>query len=174
VLALDLARQVIGARPFMVELRLPALSGLSKVWGTSDVLAFGTAGPLEAILDLKFGEALCVEPDEIQLGIYTLLAARRFGAAADGIDTWVVQPRHDHVAGPARRHHYALDDLDRLEADVRRAAAATEAADAPRRACAWCRFCAAASACPARRETPSAVPRMPSGWFRPQPRWMVP
>jgi hypothetical protein len=88
-LALDLTRQILESRPFMVELRLPPLSGLSKVWGTSDVLAFASTGPLEIVLDLKFGEALCVEPYEIQLGIYTLLAARRFGAAVAGIDVWV-------------------------------------------------------------------------------------
>jgi hypothetical protein len=171
-LALHLIRRIIGGRPFMVELRLPALPGLPKMWGTSDLVVFNPAGPLEVILDLKFGEAICVEPDEIQLGIYTLLAARRFGAARDGVDTWVVQPRHDHPAGPARRHHYSLADLDDLEAMLRAAAAATEAPSAPRQAGPWCRFCTAAGVCPTRQQAPSAVPSMPSAWFRQTPRWM--
>jgi hypothetical protein len=171
-LALDLTRQIVGGRRVMVELRLSPLAGLPTLWGTTDLIAFAAAGPMEVILDLKFGEAIGVEADELQLGIYTLLGARRFGITAAGVDTWVVQPQHDHADGPARRHHYSAADLDALEARVRAAAAATEMPDAPRKAGAWCRWCAAASECPTRREAPSAVPSMPSAWFRPAPRWM--
>jgi hypothetical protein len=172
-LALELSRQIIGYRRFMVELRLAPLAGLPTLWGTTDLIAFAAAGPMEVILDLKFGEAIGVEADELQLGIYSLLAARRFGITERGVDSWVVQPRHDHAAGPARRHHYSPADLDALEAQIRTAAAATEQPDAPRRAGAWCRWCAAAGECPTRREAPSAVPSMPSAFFRPQPRWFA-
>jgi hypothetical protein len=172
-LALELTRQILSDRRFMVELRLPPLAGLPTVWGTSDLVGFTAAGPLELILDLKFGEALRVEPDDLQLGIYTLLAARRFGCAPSGVDTWVIQPRHDHDSGPARRHHYSPADLDALEVQVRAAAAATELPDAPRCAGPWCRWCTAAGDCPTRREAPSAVPSMPSAFFRPQPRWFA-
>jgi hypothetical protein len=172
-LAIDLARRFIAGRPFMVELRLPPLPGSPDIWGTSDLVVFSTAGPLETILDLKFGEAIGVEPDEPQPGIYTLLGARRFGASEVGIDTWIVQPRLDHAAGPARRHRYSHADLDRIEAEIRAAAAATKQLDAPRQAGPWCRFCGAAGECPTRKAAPSAVPAARSAFFRPRPRWMT-
>ena len=67
----------------------------------------------------------------------------------------------------------ALADLDRLEAMLRDAVQAAVAADAPRRAGAWCRFCAAAAGCPTRQAAPNAVPAARSAWFRPTPRWLV-
>jgi hypothetical protein len=69
-LALDAARRILGSRAFMVELRLPALSDLAAVWGTSDVVGFSPIGPVDTIIDLKFGEAIGVEADTVQLGIY--------------------------------------------------------------------------------------------------------
>jgi hypothetical protein len=172
-LALDLTREIIGHRRFMVELRLAPLTDLPSVWGTSDVVVFSREGPVDSILDLKFGEAIGVEADAVQLGIYGLLAARQFGVAPSGLTAWIVQPRHDHDRGPARFHHYSLDALDQLEAQLRQAAAATEPVDAPRHAGDWCRFCAAAFQCPVRQRHPDAVPQAKSAWFRAPPRWFA-
>jgi len=172
-LAINAARQILEQRSFMVELRLPALADLGLVWGTADVVAFSPDGPVDTIIDLKFGEAIMVDADTPQLGIYGLLAARCFGVTPDGLTAWVIQPRHDHAEGLARRHHYTLADLDRLEAMLRDAVQAAVAADAPRRAGAWCRFCAAAADCPTRQAAPDAVPAARSAWFRSTPRWLM-
>jgi hypothetical protein len=172
-LALAAARQILGSRAFMVELRLPALAALDAVWGTSDVVGFSFAGPVDTIIDLKFGEAIAVEADTPQLGIYGLLAARCFGVADDGVTAWVIQPRCDHADGLARKHHYSRADLDRFEAMVRQAEEAAFAPNAPRRAGAWCRFCRAAPFCSVRQAAPDAVPAALSGFFRPTPRWLL-
>jgi len=171
--ALTATRQILGSRAFMVELRLPPLAGLAALWGTADVVGFSAAGPVDTIIDLKFGEAIMVAADAVQLGIYGLLAARCFGVATDGLTAWVIQPRHDHEHGLARSHHYGRADIDRLETVLRNAVKAAVAADAPRRAGAWCRFCAAAAGCPTRQAAPNAVPAARSAWFRPTPRWLV-
>jgi hypothetical protein len=172
-LALDLTREILAGRPFMVELRLPPLYDLPKVWGTTDLIVFSDEGPIEAIVDLKFGEAIGVEANTVQLGIYGLLAARQFGVAPIGLTTWIIQPRHDHDGGPARYHHYSPADLERLEVRLRQAVAATEQPDEPRHAGDWCRFCAAVSRCPVRQQAPNAVPAAQSAWFRPTPRWFA-
>jgi hypothetical protein len=172
-LALDAARRILDRRPFMVELRLPALPGLNTVWGTADVVGFTPAGPVDTIIDLKFGENIAVEADTPQLGVYGLLAARCFGAAEGGITTWVLQPRCAHPSGHfARRYHYSLDALDRLETRLREAAAAAFIPNAPRHAGDWCRWCRAASTCPERQAMPDAVPRAVSNFFRPRPAWL--
>jgi hypothetical protein len=171
-LALDAARQILGRDPFLVELRFPALTGLGAVWGTADVVGFSSAGPVDKIVDLKFGENIAVEADTPQLGIYAMLAARCFGVAPGGVTAWVLQPRCAHAAGPARRHHYSRADLDRLETTVREAAAAANEPDAPRYAGEWCRWCAAAPTCPARQAMPDAVPPAVSNFFRPRPQWL--
>jgi hypothetical protein len=163
--ALAATRKVLGSRAFMVEVRLPALTGLNAVWGTADVVGFSAAGPLDLILDLKFGEAVRIEPDVAQLAIYALLGSRCYGAAPGGVTAWIVQPRHPHENGPVRSHHYSLADLDALEAELRDAAAATLAADAPRYTGSWCRWCRAAASCPERLAAPDAVPPIESAWF---------
>jgi hypothetical protein len=170
--ALDAARQILGDRPFKVESRLPPLDRLAEMWGTADVVGFAPTGEVDTIIDLKFGEAIAVEADTVQLGIYALLAARRYGAGPEGVTTWIIQPRHDHEDGLARSHRYGPAALDHLEAQLRDAAAAALTADAPRRAGEWCRFCPAAATCPERQAAPDAVTSTVSAWFRPSPRWL--
>jgi hypothetical protein len=173
-LALTVTRRILARRPFMVELRLQPLATLPDLWGTADIVAFAAEGPVDTIIDLKFGEAIGIEADTPQLGIYGLLAARRFGVARSGLTVWVVQPRHAHASGPARSHRYSIADLDQLETVLRQKVMATLAADAPRHAGEWCRFCAAAASCPVRQAAPEAMPTLPSAWFRPTPHWFRP
>jgi len=99
-LALTAMREILGTRTFMVETRLPALAGLPMVWGTADVIGFSLPGPVDTIADLKFGEAILVEADTVQLAIYALLAAHCYGAAENGVTAWTIQPRCDHANPP--------------------------------------------------------------------------
>jgi hypothetical protein len=172
-LALDLTRRIPGPRRFLTEMRLRPLPGLPEVWGTSDLIGFSAAGPVDIIVDLKFGAGLVVEADEVQVGIYALLAGHAYGTSPDGVTAWVVQPRCDHPDGPARSYHYSPAALRALEAALRSAAALTSAPAAPRRAGPWCRFCAAAGTCPTKEQAPDALPHMPSALFRPGPRWFA-
>jgi hypothetical protein len=157
--ALFLAADVIAGRPFLVEQRLEPLSGMSKIWGTADVLIFDQHGRVAAIIDLKFGAGIAVEANAIQLQIYALLAAQQYGASPDGITVYIIQPRREHVRGPLRSHHLTTDDLGRLVGQLSAAVQATEAPDASRIAGSWCQFCAAAGSCPEYRNQPSARSR---------------
>jgi DNA polymerase len=157
--ALFLAADVIAGRPFLVEQRLEPLPGLSKVWGTADIIIFDQQGRVVAIIDLKFGAGIAVDADAIQLQIYSLLAAQQYGASPDGITAYIMQPRREHVRGPLRSHHLTTDEIGRLVGQLNAAVQATETPDAPRIAGSWCRFCAAAVSCPESRSQPPARSR---------------
>jgi DNA polymerase len=164
--ALLLAADVIAGRRFLVEQRLEPIPGLSKVWGTADVIVFDQHDRVVAILDLKFGAGVAVEADAVQLQIYALLAAQQYGASPDGIAVHIIQPRREHIRGPHRSHHVSTGDLDRLVGRLEAAAQAAEPPDAPRIAGSWCQFCVAASTCPEHLARPPARQRpMDSPWF---------
>jgi DNA polymerase len=160
--ALEITRDIIAGRKFKVEVRLESLPGLAKVWGTADVLVFDDEDAVVAIIDLKFGAGVTVEPDSLQVKIYSLLAAQKYGCSFEGIDLHIVQPRRVHERGPHRMHHITTDELDALAIALQRAVEATEDPAAPRVAGAWCRFCTARPDCPeARSYVPAnATPRV--------------
>jgi hypothetical protein len=164
--ALLLAADVIAGKRFLVEQKLEPLPGMSKIWGTADVVIFDSHGCVAGIIDLKFGAGIVIEANAIQLQIYALLAAQQFGASPDGITLTVIQPRREHVRGPLRSHHLTTDDLSQLVGRLSAAVQATEAPEAPRIAGDWCQFCAAAASCPEFRDRPSARQRSnDSPWF---------
>jgi DNA polymerase len=146
--ALALARQAIAGRRFKVETRLEAVPGLSKVWGTADVLVFDAHGRITAIIDFKFGIGVAVEADSIQVQIYGLLAAQQYGCPPDGIDLHIIQPRCAHPLGPHRVHRLSTAAMDALLAGLQEAVEATEDPAAPRVAGEWCRFCTVRKTCP--------------------------
>jgi hypothetical protein len=156
--ALALARRVIGGRPVLLETRLPALSGLPMVWGTSDIAVFDRTYRLTAIVDLKFGTYV-VPADALQLAIYAVLAGARFGIAPEGVTTWIVQPRALHLSGPARGAHYTQAGLAAIEQHIRSAATDALSQDAPRKAGEWCTFCRAAVTCETKRQASVARPK---------------
>jgi hypothetical protein len=156
--ALALSRRIIADRPVLLETRLPALRGLPLVWGTCDVAVFDRLHRLAAIIDFKFGSYV-VPADSLQLVIYAVLAAARFGVAPSGVTTWIVQPRALHLHGPARGAYYLPGELVAVEQHIRAAAARTAAPDAPRKAGEWCTFCRAAASCETRRQASAARPK---------------
>jgi DNA polymerase len=165
-LAVEQARNLIAGRPVLLEHRLPPLPDMPQVWGTADCLAFDP-DRVNGVLDLKFGAGVTVEPDTVQLGIYALLAARRFGMAGTGITATILQPRVGHRDGPVRSYHYTPEALEVLEQDLRAAVAATQQPNASRHAGEWCRFCSAAGTCPEFQRASHTVPPIPSVWRRP-------
>jgi DNA polymerase len=151
--ALMIARDVIAGRRFKAEIRLDPLPGLGKVWGTADVLVFDEADRISAIIDLKFGASVPVEPDCLQLQVYALLAAQQYGCTFDGIELHIIQPRRQHELGPHRVHQLGIRALTDLFTRLQDAVAATENPTAPRLGGEWCRFCAARPGCPESRPT---------------------
>jgi DNA polymerase len=149
--ALMIARDVIAGRKFQVEVRLFPLPGLGKVWGTADVLAFDEYDRIVAIIDLKFGAGVTVEPSSLQLQVYALLAAQQYGCPRDGIDLHIIQPRRQHERGPHRVHQIGIRELTDLFTRLQDAVAAVENPAAPRKAGDWCRFCTARQGCPEAR-----------------------
>jgi Protein of unknown function (DUF2800) len=124
--ALEIARDVIAGRKFEVETRLEPIPGIGKVWGTCDVIIFDEAGRVVAIIDLKFGAGVTVEPDSLQLQVYALLAAQQYGCTFDGIELHILQPRRQHERGPHRVHHLGIRALTDLYARLQKGVAATE------------------------------------------------
>ena len=158
--ALAITRDIIAGRRFKVETRLPALPGIAKVWGTCDVLILDHHDCVVAIVDLKFGSAVTVEPDALQVQIYALLAAQKYGCPPDGVDLHIVQPRRQHVRGPHRAHRISTAELDALFVRLQDVVPATEDPATPRTAGDWCRFCLARPTCAeARAERTRAGPR---------------
>lgn len=155
--ALLVARDVIGGRRFKVEVRLDPIPGLPSCWGTADVIVLDEHDRIVAIIDLKFGAIVAVEPDSLQLQIYGLLGAQQFGCPPEGVALHVVQPRRQHPNGPHRVHRASTDDLQRLYGRLQDAIQAVERADAPRIACEGCRYCPARQTCPEGRS--AALPQ---------------
>jgi hypothetical protein len=58
---------------------------------------------------------LPVEPDSLQLKIYGLPAAQKYGCPPeDGVNLHIIQPRRMHTSGPHRTHHLRTGAMDRL------------------------------------------------------------
>jgi DNA polymerase bacteriophage-type len=146
--ALMVARDLIGGRKFKVEIRLEPIADLAKVWGTADVLVFDENGYVIAVVDLKFGASVAVEPDSLQLQIYALLAAQQYGCPEDGIDLHVLQPRRQHAKGQHRSHHISTSELSHLYRRLQEVVAAIEQPNAPRIPGEQCRYCPARLECP--------------------------
>jgi hypothetical protein len=138
----------------LVEQRFD-LSGLhGGMFGTNDACVVSPSRGTLFVFDYKHGKGHAVEAvGNPQLRYYGLGALMHLGMA--GIHTIVltiVQPRAPHRDGPVRRETISAMDLLEWTADLRRAARATEAADAPVNAGEWCTFCPAAGTCPALRD----------------------
>jgi hypothetical protein len=161
--ALDHARLIIAGRSVLIEQRLPPLPGLPDLWGTADIAVFDRDLHLSDVIDLKYG-TFPVEADTVQTGIYGLLAAGRFGLSAEGLTTWIIQPRCAHSQGPVRSYRYDVAALRVLLETVRTAATEVHHPAAPTRAGTWCRFCPAARICPEQRALQRR--REPSLWSR--------
>jgi DNA polymerase len=157
-LALVLTRDIIAGRRFKTEIRLDPLPGIAKVWGTADVVVFDDHDRVVAVVDLKFGAGVTIEPDALQVQLYALLAAQTYGCPLQGVDLHIVQPRRSHALGPHRVHHVSTADLDHLFAALQKAIDAIEDPAAPRVAGDWCRFCAARETCPEAQTKPRWKP----------------
>lgn len=123
------------------------------MFGTNDACVVSPNRKTLFVFDYKHGRGHAVEAKgNPQLRYYALGALLHSGAPVGKIVMTIVQPRAAHKDGPVRSETISALDLMEWAADLKDAAVATEAADAPIRAGEHCTFCPAAAICPALRD----------------------
>lgn len=142
-----------------VEQRLDLTAVHKDIFGTGDFLSYNAFNNALVVADFKYGKGVPVEvKDNEQLLTYGLGAAMRYhNRGIKELILIVVQPRCPHPDGPVRIEKYDALDLAEFRARLSNAAKATEADDAPLIAGDHCKFCPAASTCPAYREKATAL-----------------
>lgn len=137
---LNIVRRILAEHPGAV-LHLESAVDLTwvdpDVGGTPDAIIVVPFGPV-FVIDYKHGAGVAVEADHLQFKLLGLSALDR---DPEQIIAVVVQPRAPHPDGIERHHAYTPEELHAWIADVRAAAIASRAANPPRVAGAWCRWC---------------------------------
>jgi Protein of unknown function (DUF2800) len=134
-----------------VEFRFDLQHVSVGMFGTGDCVIYKPKTGQLYVADFKYGRGVPVDPDNNpQLLSYGLGAVARHGnRPLSNVTLVVVQPRCRHPKGPVREWTADAIDLLDFEVDLRNAALATMAPDAPLKAGDWCRFCPAAPKCAA-------------------------
>lgn len=133
-----------------VEFRFDLTHVADGMFGTGDCVIYQPKLRHLIVADFKYGRGVPVEPDSNpQLLSYGLGAIKRHGnRPLSTVTLAVIQPRCRHPDGPVRTWDTDTMGLLDFEHDLRDAALATAAPDAPLKAGDWCRFCPAAPLCP--------------------------
>jgi len=138
-----------------VEQRLDMTHLHPEIFGTGDATVFDVGGRHLDVVDFKYGKGIAVDADDNpQLLLYAAGAARRHhNAQIETLTMHIVQPRSPHPKGPIRTFEIDLLDLFEFEDMLAKAAAATDADDAPFNPGPWCHdsFCKLQGVCPANR-----------------------
>jgi hypothetical protein len=149
---LDFCRgEIADGDEYDIEQRLDMTAIHPEIFGTGDFLRYRPSDKSLLVVDYKHGRGVAVDPQSnAQLLTYAIGAALRYhnrGLAT--VELVVVQPRCPHRDGPVRR--WSIDALDLFDwsEDLKTAAYATEADDAPLVTGEHCTFCKAAPLCPA-------------------------
>lgn len=137
-----------------IEFRFDLQHIADGMFGTGDAVVYNARTRHLTVADFKYGRGVAVDPDSNpQLLAYGIGAVRRHdNRGVSGVTLAVVQPRCRHPKGSVRT--WTTDPLTLLEFEheLKVAAVATEAPDAPLLPGDWCRFCPAAALCPALRD----------------------
>lgn len=131
------------------------LSEIHKgMFGTGDAAVLKIKDRHLHVFDFKYGAGIVVEvEDNPQVKFYGegfRRAFREFGIRQ--VTCWIVQPRAPHAQGSVRSVTYEALELMDFAGELQAAAKRTAEPNAPRVAGEHCRFCRAASTCPAFRE----------------------
>jgi len=123
-----------------------ASMGRDDLYGTADAVIWH--GTHLTVLDLKYGKWPVSPVANKQLQIYAVGAAAQVAHSAETITLGIIQPRTE--GPPLKLHTMTNADLVSFEHELKQAASATASPDPPLNAGDHCRFCRAASQCPAR------------------------
>lgn len=150
----ELIEQDRGYTEHDIEFRFDLQHVAPGMFGTGDAVVYNSRTGHLTVADFKYGRGVAVEPAENpQLLSYGIGAIRRHdNRGVSGVTLAVVQPRCRHPKGAIRTWTTDPMTLLEFEHDLRDAAKATEAPDAPLNAGDWCRFCPAAAICPTLRD----------------------
>jgi hypothetical protein len=125
------------------------------MFGTNDACVISPSRKTLFVFDYKHGKGHAVEavgnPQLRYYGLGALLNAAGGGGIGKLVLT-IVQPRAPHKDGPVRSEIISVLDLMEWASDLKAAAVATEAPNAPIVAGEHCTFCPAAAVCPALRD----------------------
>lgn len=139
---------------------VPSKVAPGQVGGTVDVLVYQAVEKTLHVIDFKYGSGVPVEvKGNKQLRTYGVAAINSdFGWKIEKVILTIIQPRAFHPDGPIRSEELSVADLIDFHADIEQAVSrclVQEAELAPGEA--QCRWCPAASFCPAREEQALAV-----------------
>jgi RecB family exonuclease len=138
-----------------LELDHPKVHGersLDMTWldprfgGTADVTLVEAFGWVH-LLDYKNGYMVVEVKNNEQMKSYAVGLLHEH-PDAEGIRVTIVQPNAPHEEGAIRSESYTRDEIKLFEIQMKEAALATDAPNAPRRAGKWCTFCPAKTRCP--------------------------
>ncbi len=120
-------------------------------FGTGDFICYLPQKRKIVVRDFKYGKGVPVEVYmNDQLLLYTEGVAKRYhNRGLETIDMGIVQPRCPHPKGSVRTWVFDAIDMIDFRGKAIDAARATEDSDAPLHPGDWCKFCPAASKCPA-------------------------
>lgn len=119
-------------------------------FGTADCIIWKPTQKRLIVVDYKHGAGIAVEVENnSQLMYYGLGALLETKYPAEKVELVIVQPRCEYAGGAIRRWEFDAIDLVDFAADLKDYALATEAPNAPLVPGDHCRFCPAASICPA-------------------------
>jgi hypothetical protein len=113
--------------------------------GTPDLVLFRHATLMAHVIDIKTGRETPMEPDNLQLLAYALLAEAEYSATTVDITLLNITRRESrfHTLGPV--------DINRAYDRIRQIIVNAQAPNAPRHVGDHCRYCRAAGVCPERR-----------------------
>lgn len=138
----------------MIEHRFDLSQIYPGLFGTADCAIYDGEEKVLYVSDYKHGKGVPVDPeDNPQLKYYGLGALLSLGVPIDYVVLEIIQPRYSTDIKEAIKV-WKCDALEMLDFanDLKIAAAATNAPDAPVKTGDWCQFCRARAICPALKE----------------------
>lgn len=139
-----------GASCFGIEERFDLTRVFPGLYGTCDSWVFNATNSTLYVVDYKHGQGLAVEVENNkQLQYYALGALLKLKLPAKFVEMIIVQPRAFHHDGPIRRWKIPVSELLDFTADLVEAAERTQDPEAKTNPGDHCKFCPAASSCPA-------------------------
>lgn len=117
--------------------------------GTLDAAIVDEFGPL-VVYDYKYGAGIPVEvQNNPQLAFYALALAKKYKYNFTEVVATIIQPRADHPKGPVRSWRMSIRQLKDWDDLFKKGVDRCEKPNARLFAGKWCRYCPAASICPA-------------------------
>ncbi len=147
-------------KPYAFEMRFDLSWVHPNMFGTNDFCALLPQSKVLTVVDYKHGKGVAVDVEGNKQLMYYALGALKgvHFDLVDEVELIIVQPRAFHASGRVRKARYSAKWLrDEFSKQLKEAAVATEAPDAPIEAGSHCRFCPAKGICPAQHNQVTTI-----------------